>query len=60
MDKKTRDAAEHPPGAAQSVVEEILRALTGIRYGSVEVTLHDGRVVQIERKQKLRFNDSRS
>ncbi len=34
---------------------EILRAVNKIRYGSVEIVVHDGRVVQIERKEKIRF-----
>jgi hypothetical protein len=34
---------------------EILRAIRSVRYGSVEVTIHDSRVVQIERKEKRRF-----
>lgn len=34
---------------------EILRAIGDISYGSVEVVVHDGRVVQIERKEKVRF-----
>jgi hypothetical protein len=34
---------------------EVLRALRNIRYGSVEITIHDSRVVQIERKEKRRF-----
>ncbi len=33
---------------------EILRAIRQIRYGSVEVVIHDSRVVQIERREKLR------
>ena len=36
------------------VVEEILRAVKSIRFGSVEITIHDSRVVQIERKEKVR------
>ncbi|MCI0591777.1 MAG: YezD family protein [Gammaproteobacteria bacterium] len=40
------------------LVQQILRALRGIRYGSIELVVHDGRVVQIERKEKLRFERS--
>ena len=36
------------------VVDEILRAVKSIRFGSVEITIHDSRVVQIERKEKVR------
>jgi hypothetical protein len=37
---------------------EILRAIRNIRFGSVEITIHDSRVVQIERKEKRRFERS--
>ncbi len=33
----------------------ILQAIHGIRFGAVEVTVHDSRVVQIECKEKIRF-----
>ena len=38
------------------VEREILRALRDLAFGSVEIVVHDGRVVQIERKEKVRFN----
>ena len=37
--------------------QAILRALHSIRFGSLEVTVHDSRVVQIERREKIRFTD---
>ncbi|HEU4684089.1 MAG TPA: YezD family protein [Nitrospira sp.] len=37
-------------------IEEAVRlAVKGIRFGSVEIIIHDSKVVQIERKEKLRF-----
>jgi hypothetical protein len=39
---------------SSAVSERILEALRGIRYGSVEIIIHDGRIVQIERKEKWR------
>lgn len=33
----------------------VLDALRKVRFGSVEVIIHDGQVVQIERKEKVRF-----
>jgi len=38
------------------VVEQISTILQGIRFGSVEIVIHDGKVVQIERREKLRFD----
>jgi hypothetical protein len=34
----------------------ILRAIREIRYGSVEIIIHDSRIVQIERKEKIRMD----
>lgn len=28
-------------------------------YGSIEITVHDGRVTQIERREKVRFEQSK-
>ncbi len=48
------------PVEAQASVEldkEILKAIKGIRYGSVEIVIHDAKVVQIERKERIRFEE---
>ncbi len=37
------------------VIAEIVRSLRNLRFGSIEITVHDSRVVQIERKEKVRF-----
>lgn len=37
--------------------EEILRAVKNVRFGSVEITIHDAKVVQVERREKIRFQD---
>lgn len=50
-------AQEAPfPYSNQTVEQAILLALKGIRFGSVEIIVHDSRVVQIERKEKMRFD----
>ena len=33
----------------------VLHATRGMKFGSLEVTMHDGRIVQIEKKEKMRF-----
>jgi hypothetical protein len=40
----------------EPVIREIIRAIRGVTYGSVEVLIHNSRVVQIERKEKLRLD----
>ena len=39
----------------ERLARQILRAVSGLRYGSVEITVHDGQVVQIERREKVRL-----
>jgi len=33
------------------------RAVRALRYGSVEIVVHDGRVVQVETRERVRFVD---
>jgi len=37
----------------------VRQAVSSLRYGSVEVQVHDGRVVQVETRTKVRFADER-
>lgn len=38
------------------IERQILTSLQQIRFGSLEIVIHDSRVVQIERSEKLRFD----
>jgi hypothetical protein len=38
----------------ESVEADVLAAIRRLRYGAVEVTVHDGRIVQIETREKVR------
>lgn len=40
--------------AATPIEETILMALKDLRFGSVEIIVHDSKVVQIERREKVR------
>lgn len=46
--------------ATRQLTQQILRALQEIRYGSVEIVIHDSKVVQIERKEKIRIDTDSS
>ena len=47
--------AEHNTDKPKLNLEEAVRnALEGLRYGSVEITVHNARVVQIGRKERFR------
>ncbi len=43
-----------PEPPRDEVLEAIAAAVRGLRYGSIEVVVHDARVVQIIRTEKLR------
>ena len=49
---------EHRLRQQRDIENKIIVALKGIRYGSVEIIVHDSKVVQIERKEKMRFEPS--
>ena len=53
-------SAIRPQGEAPSLAEaEILRQLRSLTFGALEVHVHDARIVQIERREKIRFDDQR-
>ena len=41
------------------VLDRISEAVRGLRFGSVEIIVQDGRVVQIERTEKFRLDEAR-
>lgn len=45
------DSLPLPP----ALLRELRLALRSIRYGAIELVIHDGRVVQLERHEKVRF-----
>jgi len=46
------DELDLPP----AILRALREALRGIRFGAVELVVHDGRVVQLERREKVRFD----
>jgi hypothetical protein len=43
-------------GRNSEIEQQILHAVKSIRYGSVEIIIHDSKVVQIDRKEKIRLD----
>lgn len=39
-------------------LERITEAVTGLKYGTVQIVVHDGRIVQIERTERFRYEGS--
>lgn len=48
----------------EAVLEAVKAAIQSVQrdtgYGSIEITVHDGRVTQIERREKVRFDQGKS
>lgn len=58
QDHMADPAETHPATGDTNVIIQIARAVNALRYGSVEIIVHDGRIVQIERREKLRLEAS--
>jgi hypothetical protein len=43
---------------SERVLREVSRFLKELRYGSIEIQVHDGQVVSIERRERTRFSSS--
>lgn len=42
----------------QRLLTQIAEAIRAIRFGSVQILIHDGRVVQIEKAERLRVTEA--
>jgi hypothetical protein len=40
----------------RELLNEVLRALRGLRYGSIVLTVHEGRLVEIQKTERIRRN----
>jgi len=51
------ETRNHSPAQLKTeIADQIATVLQGIRFGSVEIVIHEGKIVQIERREKLRFD----
>lgn len=39
--------------------KELIQLVRSLRFGSVEIHVHEARIVQIERRERRRFDDSK-
>jgi hypothetical protein len=56
MPEKSPAKSESPPLPEPEWMELVREKVAGLRYGVVQLTIHDGRVIQIERTEKTRLN----
>jgi hypothetical protein len=38
------------------IEKQILDALTDVKFGSVEIVIHDSKIVQMQKNEKIRFD----
>lgn len=41
--------------AVTELAHQLHRAVKGLRFGTVEIVVHEGRIVQVERREKYRL-----
>jgi hypothetical protein len=55
----TKPDTQYDEAVLAAVNAAIIAVQRDTGYGSIEVTVHDGRVTQIERREKVRFETSK-
>ncbi|MCW1914776.1 YezD family protein [Luteolibacter sp. GHJ8] len=59
MNTKTNERPPVTPPPEADWLDVVRRNVTGLRFGSVQIIVHEGRVTQIESLEKTRFPASR-
>lgn len=55
MNIKTNDRPKPDPSLQSDWLEVVRKKVEGLRFGSVQVIVHEGRVTQVESLEKTRF-----
>ena len=57
MDIATADElADTRQALPEEILGTLVRLIREVRFGSIEIVVHEGRITQIERREKMRFN----
>jgi hypothetical protein len=54
----TQDWQQDLSASERDLLHEVALALRGIRYGSVVLTVHDGRIVELNKTERIRKNSA--
>jgi hypothetical protein len=54
----TQDWERDLSTSERELLREVALALRGIRYGSVVLTVHDGRIVELNKTERIRKNSA--
>lgn len=55
----TQQKLPDAPRSDEEVIQLLVTLVKDLRFGTVELTVHEGTIVQIDRKEKYRFNNNR-
>jgi hypothetical protein len=47
-----------PAALNPTILEQIAKAIRSIRYGTVQIVVHDARVIRLEKTEKIRFDQA--
>ena len=56
MDSTRSDRQKAAPTPGAAALEAVAEALSRLRYGGIELTVHDGKVVQVDVTERRRFS----
>lgn len=59
MKAKPTEHAEGGEAARAEWVDVVIRKVAALRFGSVQIIVHDGHVTQVESLEKTRFTQAR-
>jgi hypothetical protein len=48
--------SQHPEQSTEDLAQAILKAVRGLRYGSLEIVVHDSKIVRIEKRERIRLD----
>jgi hypothetical protein len=51
----SKGGPDQPSSIPAALLSELGEALRSIRFGAIELVIHDGRVVHLEKREKVRF-----
>jgi hypothetical protein len=57
IDMKQLQKIEVRKDINSNIIEEITKSIQQIKYGEVVITIHNSKVVQVEKREKKRFQD---
>jgi hypothetical protein len=46
----------HRKQSAEDLTQAILKAVRGLRYGSLEIVVHESKIVRIEKRERIRLD----